>query len=118
MKTIFKIITTGILILMLVMLVVPAGYLAWRAGQPMEMPQFKGYTYYGYLAWRKSALHQMAVEYKTANPNAKMRRLDMCFSTEMGTTLLGLPLAGLYTLADIYPVLQQHIQKNDLQLIP
>ena len=61
-------------------IVVPVGYLAWRAGQPMDLPQFKGYTYYEYLAWRKDALHQKAVEYRTAYPHAKMGGgLDMCF---------------------------------------
>jgi hypothetical protein len=69
-----------VLLILLVTLVVPIGYLAWRADQPMELPQFKGYTYYQYLAWRKDALHQMAVNYKTAHPNAKMGGgLDVCF---------------------------------------
>jgi len=54
MKTILKIISTGILVLMLVTIFVPVGYLAWRADQPMVLPQFKGYTYYQYLAWRKN----------------------------------------------------------------
>jgi hypothetical protein len=67
-----KIISTTILVLLLVTIVVPVGYLAWRADQPMDLPQFKGNTYYQYLNWRKDALYQMAVEYQTAHPNAKM----------------------------------------------
>ena len=75
-----KIISTTILVLLLVTIVVPVGYLAWRADQPMELPQFKGYTYYQYLNWRKDALHQMAVEYQASHPNAKMGGgLDMCY---------------------------------------
>ena len=45
-----------VLIIVLATIVVPVGYLAWRADQPMDLPQFKGYTYYEYLAWRKDAL--------------------------------------------------------------
>ena len=57
-----------ILIMLLVTIVVPVGYLAWRADQPMDLPQFKGYTYYQYLDWRKDALHQMAVKYQDRSP--------------------------------------------------
>ena len=39
-----KVLGTIILIILLVTIVVPVGYLAWRADQPMELPQFKGYT--------------------------------------------------------------------------
>jgi hypothetical protein len=109
-----------ILILMLATIIVPIGYLAWRAGQPMELPQFNGLTYYQYMSWRKAALHQIAVEYQAAHPNAKMGGcLDMCFQDEAGITLgISFPLAGFYTLAGIYPDLQQHIQKSALQYVP
>jgi hypothetical protein len=119
MKTIFKIISTGILILMLATLVVPAGYLAWRAGQPMELPQFNGLTYYEYLNWRKGILHQMAVDYQAAHPNAKMGGgLDLCFHTETGMTLLGLPMTGFYILAGAFPNLEKNVPLRDRQYIP
>ncbi len=70
-----------VLIIVLVTIVVPVGYLAWHADQPMDLPQFKGYTYYEYLAWRKDALHQKAVEYRTAYPHAKMGGDWICVST-------------------------------------
>lgn len=120
MKTILKVISTGILVLMLVTIVVPVGYLAWRADQPMDLPQFKGLTYYQYLAWRETALHQMAVNYQAAHPNAKMGGgLDMCFDVDVLSDLsLKLPLSGFYVTAGIYPILQQNIQKNNRQYIP
>ena len=120
MKTILKIISTGILVLMLVTIFVPVGYLAWRADQPMVLPQFKGYTYYQYLAWRKTALHQMAVNYQAAHPNVKMGGgLDMCFQDETGFTLgLKLPLAGFYTLAGAFPNLVKYVIPPDRQYIP
>ena len=116
MKTIAKI----ILIIMLVTVVVPVGYLAWRAGQPMELPDFKGYTYYEYLSWRKSALHQMAVEYRAAHPDKKMGGgLDMCFRSATGVALLlGLPMNGFYTLAGAFPSLEKYVPLQDRQYIP
>ena len=120
MKTVWKIVVKILLIAMLATILLPIGWLAWRAGQPMEMPQFKGYTYYEYLAWRKSALGQMAVEYKAAHPNAKMGGgLDACYNVDtIGTLLLGLPLNGFYTLAGVFPKLEKYVTPRDQQHIP
>ena len=115
MKTIAKI----ILIIMLVTVVVPVGYLAWHAGQPMELPDFKGLTYYEYLSWRKSALRQMAVDYQAAHPDKKMGGgLDMCYRTETGVTLSSLPLTGFYTLAGAFPYLEKYVPPRDQKFIP
>jgi hypothetical protein len=119
MKTILKIISTGILFLMLVTFFVPVGYLAWRADQPMALPQFKGYTYYQYLAWRKDAYHQKAIEYHTAYPNVKMSGgLDMCFQDDTFVTLLGMPMTGFYTLAGAFPNLVKYVTPEDRGEIP
>ncbi len=120
MKTILKIISTGILFLMLVTFFVSVGYLAWRADQPMALPQFKGYTYYQYLAWRKDAYHMMAVNYKAAHPSAKMGGgLDICFDVDTGGDLgLSLPLAGFYTLAGAFPNLAKYVTPQDRDMIP
>ena len=80
-----KVLGAIILILLLVTIVVPVGYLAWSADQPMVLTQFKGYTYYQYLAWRKDALHQKEVAYQAAYPHAKMGGgLDMCSKAKPG----------------------------------
>jgi hypothetical protein len=119
MKTILKIISTGILVLMLVTIFVPVGYLAWRADQPMALPQFKGYTYFQYLAWRKDALHQKAVAYRAAYPNAKMGGgLDMCFQDDTFVTLLALPMTSFYTLAGAFPNLVKYVTLQDRGEIP
>jgi hypothetical protein len=120
MKTILKIISTGILVLMLVTIFVPVGYLAWRADQPMALPQFKGYTYYQYLSWRKDALHQMAAAYRAAYPRAKMGGgLDACYDVDAtGYIFLILPQAGFYTLAGAYPNLENYVTPPDRQYIP
>jgi len=115
-----KIISATILVLLLVTIVVPVGYLAWRADQPMELPQFKGYTYYQYLNWRKDALHQMAVKYQTAHPNAKMGGgLDMCYNVDTASSiLLTLPMDGFYTLAGAFPNLEKYVTPQDRKDIP
>ena len=120
MKTILKIISTGILVLMLVTIFVPVGYLAWRADQPMALPQFKGYTYYQYLSWRKDALHQMAVNYKITHPNAKMGGgLDMCYNVDtVGDLGLSLPMADFYTLAGAFPNLVKYVSLDGKPYIP
>ena len=120
MKTILKVISNGILILMLVTIFVPVGYLAWRADQPMALPQFKGYTYYQYLAWRKDALHQKAVEYRVIHPNAQMGgELNMCYNVDtVGDLGLKLPLAGFYTLAGAFPNLVKYVTPQDRENIP
>jgi hypothetical protein len=90
-----KVLGTIILVLLLGTIVVPVGYLAWRADQPMELPQFKGYTYYQYLNWRKDALHQMALEIslETSLQNTRMRQI-VSWSLIVGLFLLRIPLLG------------------------
>jgi hypothetical protein len=115
MKTFFKL----ILILLIIAILYPFGWFAWRAGQPMDLPQFKGLTYYEYLHWRKSALHQMAVDYQAAHPDKKMSGgLDMCYNAGTGITLSTLPLAGYYALAGAYPDLQKNIPPRDRMYVP
>ena len=40
-----------ILILLILAILYPIGWFAWRAGQPMEMSGFNGLTYYKYVQW-------------------------------------------------------------------
>ena len=120
MKTIFKIISTGILILLLATLVVPAGYLAWRAGQPMALPQYNGLTYYQFMRWQKIAYHKLAVDYKAAHPNNPMHGgLDMCFNVALGMDLsTRLPVSGIETLAGVFPGLKKVVTPRDWVNIP
>ena len=127
MKIILKIIGKAIgllfkaiLILLVVAIVLPVGWFAWRAGQPMELPQFNGLSYYQYLSWQKMALHQMAVDYHAAYPNKKMGGgLDMCFHVNLGVDLIGgVPIAGLETLAGVFPNIKKIIDPRDWDNIP
>ena len=43
------------LIFLVILLVLPFVYFAWRAGQPMSMPEYGGRSYYELLAARQQA---------------------------------------------------------------
>lgn len=105
---------------MLVTVIVPVSYLAWRAGQPMDLPQFKGLTYYQYLSWRKDALHHLALVYQASHPTAKMGGgLDMCYTVDVtGDLAIILPLTGFYTLSGVFPNLQKFVASYDRGYIP
>ena len=120
MKVLLDIVGKILLIIVLATIVVPVGYLAWRAGQPMELPQFKGLTYYQYLKWREASYHKLAVAYQAAYPNAKMGEgWDTCFDVDtVGDLSLKLPLAGFYTLAGAFPNLVKYVTPPDRQYIP
>jgi len=48
-----------ILLALLAVILVPILYFAWRTGQPMELPEFKGLTYYQFLEWRSIAHNEI-----------------------------------------------------------
>jgi hypothetical protein len=45
------------LLAILIAILTPTLYFAWRATQPMELAEFKGLTYYQFLEWRSIAHH-------------------------------------------------------------
>jgi len=120
MKTTLKFLGNAVWILLILSIVYPVGWFVWRAGQPMEMPQFNGLTYRQYMAWQKMAYHELAVKYHEAYPDKKMGGgLDMCYNVELGGDLLArLPLAGLEALAGVFPGLKKVISPKDWNNIP
>jgi hypothetical protein len=60
MKLFFKILANAVWILLLLTIIFPIGWFAWRMGQPMDMPEYNGLTYYQFVSWRKNTLHEMA----------------------------------------------------------
>ncbi len=110
-----KTIIAMILLVLILVLLVPIGYFAWRAGQPMELPQFNGLTYYQFLEWRKMAYQDLAEQYQVAHPDEKVK-YGMCFGTALAVDHLSrLPHAAFLTLAAIYPNLQKHIDPRTIQ---
>lgn len=115
-----KIIGKLILILLIAVIVIPIAYMAWRAGQPMDLPQFKGLTFYQYMSWRKESLHQMAVTYHAVNPHAQMGGgLDMCYNVDLVANLVTwMPMSGFYTLAGAFPGLVKYVTPDGRPFIP
>jgi hypothetical protein len=101
-------------LLVVVALLAPIGYLAWRAGQPMSMTEFNGLTYYELLAERRQAYDDLATEYQASHPNVHVR-MGTCFISELSVELLAIPNSAYYTLAAIYPKLQARIDPVDIQ---
>jgi len=103
------------MLILLVAILAPLIYFAWRASQPMESEQFNGLTYYQYLEWRKMAYHQLAVDYQTDHPDEDMK--ETCFGVETTLTFMGLAWTGFYTLADVYPEkLSRFVTQKDVKL--
>jgi len=81
MKTIrkgFALLFKTTLLALLAAVLTPILYFAWRAAQPMELPEFKGLTYYQFLEWRSIAHNDLEVKYKVSHPqvNVKMGVCD------------------------------------------
>jgi hypothetical protein len=100
--------------LVVVALLAPVSYFAWRASQPMSMPEFGGRSYYQLLAERRQAYNTLAIEYQTNHPNVTVKSWT-CFFSEISVELLAIPNSGFYTLAAIYPDLQTKIDPRDIQ---
>ena len=115
MKTIGKIIgTVGkiIVFMIIVIILAPIFYFAWRAGQPMSMPEYDGRTYYQLLAERRQAYADLATEYKDSHPSVEVKP-GMCFQTEIVISLgNNLPWAGICAASEIIPALRFYGPKS------
>jgi len=93
-------------LLVIIALLAPIGYFAWRAGQPMSLPEYDGRTYYELLAERRQAYADLAAEYQASHPNVDVKT-GMCFQNEfimsVGYTL---PWAGFCALSELSLSLQ------------
>jgi len=54
-STFFATLAKAISLLLVVTLLTPIVYFAWRAGQPMSLPEFRGLSYAQFLAERQEA---------------------------------------------------------------
>lgn len=69
----FTLLVRVILFVLIAALLTPILYFSWRAGQPMELPEFKGLTYYQFMEWRSIAHSDLEVNYQTAHPEVKVK---------------------------------------------
>jgi hypothetical protein len=109
LKTVFKIIMFGLIAI----LMTPLIYFAWRASQPMELPQFDGRTYFEWLEIRHAAYDDLAQAYRMSHPRQDVKD-GICFLSEAGIQLVAaFPYAGFYALAGLYPSLQRFVDLRD-----
>lgn len=47
----FTLLIKGLLVVLILVILVPVAYFAWRAGQQTDLPEFKVLTYYWFLDW-------------------------------------------------------------------
>jgi hypothetical protein len=113
MKTIrkgFALLFKTILITLLVAMLTPILYFAWRMGKPLPQPEFKGLSYYQYFEWRKMATEDAISKYMASHPNYEYTgigdQMTTCYSGDLiGAYLLLPPQSFSYTLAALNGVL-------------
>jgi len=101
-------------LIVIVAILAPFGYFAWRASQPMAMHEYDGRTYYELLAERRQAYDDLAQDYQAGHTGVDVK-FGACFSTEIGVELMELPMSFLYALSSMYPNLQRSIDPRDIQ---
>jgi len=115
LKIIWKILATILKVaalLLVILILAPIVYLAWRAGQPMSMPEYDGRTYYELLAERRQAYTDLATEYQAGHPNVDVKS-GMCYQTELAVSLGNtLPWAGVCAASEFIPALRFYGPKS------
>lgn len=101
-------------LVMIVALLVPIGYFAWRAGQPMSMPEYDSRTFYQLLSERRQAYDDLAQTYQASHPSVEVKN-GACFFTEILVEAMEIPMSGRYALSAIYPSMQQSIDPRDIK---
>jgi len=110
-SSMFKII--GLIVI--ITLLVPIGYFAWRASQPMSMPEFSGLSYYEILSERRQAYDDLANKYQAEHPNVDIK-FGMCFQSEVLMIAYNFPWAGYCSLAGVVPGLKSGLGSNAVRL--
>lgn len=93
-----------ILLALLVVVLIPPLYFAWRAAEPLPQPEFKGLTYYQFTQWRKMKHEESIAKYEASHPNVEYKgvgnRMTACYQNEIVIERTFLPFqAFTYTLA-------------------
>jgi hypothetical protein len=107
MKTIrkgFALLFKTTLLALLIAVLIPTLYFAWRMGKPLPQPEFKGLSYYQYFEWRKMATEDAIAKYIVSHPNYEYtgigNPMTACYSGDIaGAYLLLPPQSFSYTLA-------------------
>jgi len=114
---VFKTIAAATLAASLLAIVLPIGFFAWRAGQPMESPQFNGLTFYQYMTWRVKTHNEVAAQYQATHPNKDVKPW-ICNIAGHGTFVIFAPMSEFYSLAGKFPALRRFMNPRDYKYIP
>ena len=96
MKVITKLIGTlikAVLALLILVLLAPILYFAWRANQPMDMPEFKGLTLVQYEDWRKMIYEKNEDEFALAHPDHLVKQ-GVCFKADLAIQAVGVTVVS------------------------
>ena len=118
LKATWKIISTilkVVLLLLVILILTPIGYFAWRAGQPMSMPEYDGRTYYELMTERRQAYTELAQEYQASHPNVDVK-FGMCYRSEALMIVYNISWAGFCSLAGVVPGLDSYMGPNASRL--
>lgn len=127
MKTIrkgFALLFKTTLLTLFIATVLPIPYFAWRMGEPLPQPEFKGLSYYQYFEWRKMATEEAIVKYKASHPNFEYtgigNPMTACYSVDVFGGYVFLPVQAFsYTLAALNGVIPyaQHPLPTNVTLL-
>ena len=67
----FEFLTKTVLWAILIALIIPVGYFAVRMGQPMDLSEYKGLTYYQYVEWEHMVQREHLDEWHAKNPSVQ-----------------------------------------------
>jgi hypothetical protein len=92
------------LLALLVTVLFPPLYFAWRAAEPLPQAEFKGLSYYQFTQWRKMKHEESIAKYEASHPNVEYtgvgNRMTACYQNEIVIERTFLPFqAFTYTLA-------------------
>ena len=93
-----------ILLALLVAVLIPTLYFAWRMGEPLPQPEFKGLSYYQFFEWRKIAHEDAIAKYMDSHPDYEYTGIGTpmtaCYSSRLYiTSFVGTFQAFSFTLA-------------------
>jgi hypothetical protein len=115
LKTLFKMIFWSLILLLLI----PPVYFAWRAAQPMELPEFNGLTYYQYFEWRKVSYDNAIAEYRQTHPEKEIKNPHACMQANfLGENTFGWYTAGIILFAQGNPEITRGWDEFSLAAIP
>jgi hypothetical protein len=118
-KKFLKTLIKSILLALLVIMLIPMIYFTWRAGQPMELSEYNGLTYYQYIEWRKMAYEDSVTKYQTDHPTKVIKRPWSCIGSELfvqNTT--GWYISGVILYAQDHPEITRTWTTEELEMIP